>query len=120
MNTRRIPTIKQREWLAETVVTKNPTEAAKRVYGVKDRHNASVIASENLTKPYLRQALYEMLEANGLSLEDSVREHKWLIKQRQHISTKFDAIKEHYELLGLHPKDKRNDNDVHIAMFVSK
>ncbi len=112
-------TVKQKEWVSETIATKNPTEAAYRAYDVKDRHNASVIASENLLKPYLREALNEMLENHNLHLNDTVQEHKWLIAQREHIATKFDAIKEHYELLGLHTKDRVNTG-INIALVVRK
>lgn len=113
-------TLKQREWLAKTIVTKNPTEAAQMAYDVKDRHNASVIASENLSKPYLREALSEMLEVHGLALDDTIKEHKWLIGQRANIPTKFDAIKEHYELLGLHSKDNKINSDIRIALVIRK
>ena len=58
-----------------------------------------------------------MLEKDGLFLKDTIKEHKWLIAQRKHVSTKFDAIKEHYELLGLHTKDKP-DSAINIGLFV--
>jgi phage terminase small subunit len=91
-NSKKVPTLKQQEWLRQTVVTKNPTEAARMAYNVKDNHNASVIASENLTKPYLREALNEMLEQYNLTLEDTIREHKWVITQKKDISTKLKGI----------------------------
>src|SRR3990167_2664351 len=44
------PTLKQREWLKIYLETGNATEAAARVYDVKDRHSASQIGYENLVK----------------------------------------------------------------------
>jgi hypothetical protein len=94
-------TIKQREWVRHTVATRNPTEAAFRVYEVKDRHNASVIATENLRKPYLREHLYGMLEQSGLKLQDTIMEHAKTVRQNKNRVAKIHAIRLHYELIGL-------------------
>lgn len=119
-NNKRIPTLKQQEWLRQTIITKNPTLAARMAYNVKDGHNASVIASENLAKHYLREALNEMLENYGLILEDTVKEHKWVISQKKDIATKLKGIQEHYELVGLHPKEKEKDVHANIAMVIER
>lgn len=120
LNNKKVPTLKQKEWLRQTVVTKNPTEAARMAYNVKDNHNASVIASENLSKPYLRQALNKMLEKYDLALEDTVREHKWVIKQKKDIPSKLKGIQEHYEIVGLHPTKKDSQRDIKIGLVVQK
>lgn len=120
-NNKRVPTLKQQEWLRQTVITKNPTEAARMVYDVKDGHNASVIASENLAKPYLREALNDMLKEYGLVLQDTIKEHKWVISQKKDIATKLKGIQEHYEILGLHPKKKEEDeHQSNIAIIISR
>jgi len=113
-------TLKQQEWIRQTIITKNPTEAVKMVYRVKDNHNASVMASENLAKPYLREAVNEGLEKYNLNLEDTVREHKWVIAQKKDLATKLKGIQEHYDILGMHSKEKQPERQVNVGIFVSE
>lgn len=64
-------TIKQKKFVNETIETLNPTEAVRRVYdlGAKGgskkikqlEQTARAIASENLTKPNIKQAFKELL-----------------------------------------------------------
>ena len=88
-------------------------------YNVKNNHNAAVIASENLSKPYLREALNRELERYDLTLEDTVREHKWVIGQRGDLPTKLRAIQEHYEILGMRSdRNEFNNGRVNIALVI--
>ena len=53
-------TLKQRKWIKEYIETGNATEAAMRVYDVKDRDSAETIGSENLGKLALNDLMDEM------------------------------------------------------------
>lgn len=60
-------TIKEELFCKEAVATANPTEAVRRVYdlGAKGGNNndqtARAIASENLTKPHIKQKITELI-----------------------------------------------------------
>jgi len=72
-------TVKQREFIDETIKTKNPTEAVRRVYnlggkkGIQLENTARAIASENLTKPNIKQEFQKRLT----QLDDSKILDKW-------------------------------------------
>lgn len=53
-------TLKQRKWIKEYIETGNATEAAMRVYDVKDRDSANAIGSENLAKLSMPELMEEM------------------------------------------------------------
>ena len=60
-------TIKQKEFVAQTIKTSNPTEAVRRVYDIGSRgglckNTASSIASENLRKPEIVNELGRALK----------------------------------------------------------
>lgn len=50
-------TKKERGFVKEYALTENGTQAALKNYDVKKKHTAAVIASENLTKPYIKEAI---------------------------------------------------------------
>ncbi len=54
-------TPKGRLFCLEYVKTSNATEAAARVYDVKDRVNAAQIGTENLGRPLIKKAISELL-----------------------------------------------------------
>lgn len=63
------PTLKQKRFVQEYVKNNgNGTRAAMKVYDVKDDRTATVIASENLTKPDVKQELERILQTEELSL----------------------------------------------------
>lgn len=64
---RKTLTTKQRRFVAECARTGNGTEAALVAYDTRDRGVARAIASENLTKPAIHEAVAELLDATGLS-----------------------------------------------------
>lgn len=60
-------TIKQKLFVKRYVENKgNGTQAALDVYDVKNSNTAHAIASENLRKPTIQQAIHQALEAKGL------------------------------------------------------
>ena len=76
-------TIKQENWIFETINTLNPTEAVRRSYDLgskggsktlKQRDNtASAIASENMNKPYLLEEIRNGIEIAGFDFKKSMR-----------------------------------------------
>lgn len=60
-------TIKQRRFVKRTLETGNPTRAAMDVYDASNRASASAIASENLRKLNVREAIEEGLASEGLT-----------------------------------------------------
>ncbi len=56
-------TIKQRKWIKAYIETGNATEAAVRVYNVKDRDSARALGSENLAK----LSIPDLMEDMGLT-----------------------------------------------------
>jgi hypothetical protein len=59
--------VKQRRFVAEYVSSGNGTQAALAAYDTEDPHTAHAIASENLRKPVIQDAVNELLDAEGLS-----------------------------------------------------
>ena len=66
-------TVKQKMFVNEYLKTKNGTAAAMRVYDVKNKNTAKVIASQNLTKTNIMESIEKSLQAQGYSPQDSVR-----------------------------------------------
>lgn len=54
---------KQQIFVKEYIRTKNGTQSALKAYDTNDPQVAKVIASENLTKPHIKQTIDEILEA---------------------------------------------------------
>lgn len=54
-------TIKQRKFVDEVVKSWNATEAASKVYKVKNRTTASAIGTENLWKPLIKASIEDRL-----------------------------------------------------------
>ncbi len=66
-------TLKQRAFVHEYIRTSNATEAADRIYNVKDRTVAASIGCENLRKPYVAEYINQLLESrDGLTLDDAL------------------------------------------------
>ena len=59
--------MKQRRFVAEYARSGNGTQAALVAYDTADPHTAHSIASENLRKPAIQDAVAELLDAEGLS-----------------------------------------------------
>lgn len=60
-------TVKQRKFVQTYVETGNGTAAALAAYDTDDAPTAATIATENLRKPQLQEAVAELLDAAGLS-----------------------------------------------------
>lgn len=68
--------------------------------GQPDRILAKSIASENLTKPYIRKHIDKLLKAKGFN-DDSVKlQHLSLISQSKNLPVKVRAIDLYYKVKG--------------------
>jgi hypothetical protein len=67
--------VKQRRFVAEYARSGNGTQAALIAYDTDDPHTAHSIASENLRKPAIQDAVGEFLDAEGLSDEKLLAIH---------------------------------------------
>lgn len=71
-------TKKQRGFVKDYIATESATEAAARNYKVKDRIVAKAVGSENLTKPYIQDAIREALGDDYLA-----EKHQQLFDQKK-------------------------------------
>ena len=62
-------TLKQQKFVASYIETGNATQAVCDNYNVKDRKSAKVIACGLRKHPKIRQALYEVQDEAGITLE---------------------------------------------------
>ena len=106
--------LKQKIFVKETVRTLNPTEAARIAYNAKKDQTSRVIASENLAKPYLREAIEERLEEAGITDDLLFSEHKKVIIQSKHLPSKNGAIDMAYKLKGSYAPDKKQVSNLNI------
>jgi phage terminase small subunit len=66
-------TVKQYKFVKGVVSGKNGSQAVKEAgYKAKDALNRAVVASENIKKPYIQEAIREELDKQGLSISESV------------------------------------------------
>ena len=84
MPTRKL-TLKEKAFIKETIATRNPSEAARRVYNIGSKGGsktkkqaqmtAGAIAHENLNKPKIRKSINDYLPDDLIygSLEDDIR-----------------------------------------------
>ena len=95
--------IKQKQFVKEYIETNgNGTEAAMRVYNVKNRNTAHAIASENLQKPTIREAIDEVLRTKGLSLDVIAGNIGKLANSKPEKISGDVVLKANVELLKLH------------------
>lgn len=78
------------------------TQAALVAYNTEDPNVAKVIASENLTKPNVREALEEALSSNGLTLDIITGNIGNLANSKPEKVSSDAVLKANVELLKLH------------------
>lgn len=81
---------------------KNPTQSAMAAYDVSNPKTASVIASQNLNKLSIREALEEALSSNGLSLSSITSNLGSLANTKPDKVSGDTVLKANVELLKLH------------------
>ncbi len=118
-------TIKQKMFCKYYLETHgNGTEAVLRAgykVGDKDgkpnRTTAKSIASENLTKPYIKEHINELLEVKGFNDESVKMQHLSLITQSENLSVKARAIDIYYKVKGNYaPERFKVDNVAKIQI----
>lgn len=113
-------TLKQQKWVSLTAETLNPTEAARRVYDIKNDDTAKSIASENLAKPYLQQALDAKMLELGIDEHFLLTEHKKIIEQDRNLPAKNTAIDMAYRLKGVYAAEKHSNFNLNIPQTVEE
>lgn len=100
-------TIKQYTFVANILKGKTATQAAMSSYNVKNIHVAKVIASENLSKPYIRDEINKALRSNGVSIEMVARNFVYIanaIPRKISGEVKLKASIELAKILGMYPE----------------
>lgn len=94
-------TQKQNVFVNELVNGKSATQAALVAYNTSDPNTAKVIASENLTKPNIKEAIEEALRSNGLSLSSITSNLGCLANSKPDKISGDTVLKANVELLKL-------------------
>ena len=119
-------TLKQKKFVEVTAQTLNPTEGARQAYNLGSRGNkdkeamtktATVIASENIAKPYVKKALAEIMEEQGVNdtLVTSILKRN--IKQNKNLPASNQVADMYFKLNGKYAPEKRvnlNINQMNI------
>ncbi|RJQ27951.1 hypothetical protein C4577_00360 [Candidatus Parcubacteria bacterium] len=95
-------TTKQKLFIKKYLETGNGTQAALEVYNTNDPNVAKVIASENLTKPNIREALEVALSSQGLTLDVIAGNIGNLANSKPEKVSSDAILKANVELLKLH------------------
>lgn len=119
-------TYKQKAFIQEFIKTKNGTQSALKVYDTTKPEIAKSIASENLSKPYIKEKIdyylrsadynatdsIKRLKANAeagagvkATASDSIRADELLLKVAGHLIDKSQSVSVKYDLSTL-PPDK--------------
>jgi len=110
-------TRKQNIFVKGILSGKNPTQSAMAAYDVEDSKTASVIASQNLNKLSIREALEEVLRTSGLSLSVITSNIGELANsQPEKISgdVKLKANIELLRLYGAYPSTKHSSVNINL------
>lgn len=91
-------TKKQEDFVKYYVKEKNGTKAA--IKAGYSKRTADVIASENLEKPRIQNAMEVLFAQQGMSLSDVQAIHKRNIQQTKHLPTSQAAIRDYYRVTG--------------------
>lgn len=110
-------TRKQTVFVNELANGKSATQAALVAYNTNDPNTAKVIASENLTKPNIREALEESLRAGGLSLSVITNNIGELANSKPEKISGDVKLKANIELLrlyGVYPSTKYSNVNINL------
>lgn len=110
-------TLKQKKFVKEYLKTGNGTQAALQVYDTQDPHTAQAIASENLSKPVIKDQIDEALAKNGITPQLITDQIKGLaIKEVDKISgdVKLKANIELLKLMGAYPGSKHANLNINL------
>jgi len=120
-------TQRQRAFVKDVIATKNPTEAVRRNYniggkgGKKNAVVARSIASENLTKPNIQNALQKELEKQGIDdgfLVGELKENIELSKKDGQYSTHLKGIELGARLKGHMKTSSKQGLNLNVIGFI--
>lgn len=95
-------TVKQRKFVKGVLMGKSGTQAALETYDTDDVKVAGAIASENLQKPSIREAIEEALSGNDLSLKLVTGNLKKLANSEPEKVSADTVLKANVEILKLY------------------
>ena len=116
-------TLKQRVFIQKYLESGNGTQSALEAYDTNDPEVASVIASENLTKPNIKDEIQRVLSSKGLTLQDITSKLGTIANEKDIRPTASDSIRALDILLKLHnayPTQKTQHTNVNIRTDLNK
>ena len=115
-------TMKQKAFVKETVKTRNPAEAVRRVYNLGGKHGitnkkgknqtASAMAHENMRKPEIKKALELQESKSGLTDDEARDILNRNATQTKSIAASNQAVDMHHKLDGNYAPEKRMNVNV--------
>lgn len=118
-------TIKQKKFVEGIARGKSGTQAALEAYDTKDYKTASVISTENLDKPSIRQALEPILEKHDISLDSAIapigkglKASKWndfTGEREDDVKTQLSASDRALKLLGVKTDEPQGNTFIYVA-----
>ena len=109
-------TIKQERFIKKTVETLNPAEAVRQVYNVANDNSARQLASENLTKPNIREALLREFEKKELNNDLVSDKHKENIVQNKNLPARITAREMYYKITGAFAPERQERVSLNINL----
>lgn len=110
---------KQKGFVKDLILTKNPTEAVRRNYDVVKDNTARVIAHENLTKHNVVRAIDKALTKAGLTDESVSLIHQRNLSQSDNLNVSQQAVRDYHSVKG--NLDKNTDKStVNVAFIINK
>lgn len=116
--------MKQRKFVNEVAQTGNGTQAALKVYDTDDYMTAANIASENLNKPKIINAIQEALpdellaqvHLEGLNAFRSVTQGEGDVDEYPDYAVRHKYLDSAYKLKGLYAADKHININVEVGV----
>lgn len=116
---RTLLTAKQQRFTEEYIKTLNGTESASIAYDASNRDTARSIATENLSKPLIREAIAKQLQENGIEMQEIYSTHKRNMLQQENLPTSQKAVSDFYEILGMKGDRAQEAQQKNIAIIVN-
>lgn len=121
---------KQRAFVKHYIQSLSPTDAATKSYNTKNKNSAGVIGAHLMHKPHVNQAIEDILESKGLSLDSVVEKHAQLlanakVQRPMSLNEVTNLIDKAYKLHQAYPASKSlvghiNLNKQYESMEVSE
>ena len=123
-------TTKQRKFVNAIAETGHGVESAKRAYDIGSKggsktpeqafKTASAIASENLDKPIIQEALDKLLEKLNFTKNDRIKILAEIANKQEDSRNRIGAIKEANRMTGAYPDDSLEVKEGEVKIVLSK